>query len=312
MSPARRSGSRPPTARKRVPLDAPGRANSSCRCRANLVGGRTVGPVKVTLSVAAEAEKPLTLSVNGDDTEASAAPALAASWSPQAGHRRRRCGQQRREHRAARRFRRRPRFPGGRPTASTTSRRGIRRVRQRHGPAHRSSGANWAGSTTRSSCTTRTPTCLGGGAQRGWTIQYVPDGVLRHVHSARATNGRRGGVFLVERNRLLMLTKNASGSLAARRDRRYLRSSAAMVAHTVRDAVATVGARASLRPLRAQILRPTCARRRRVRERRRSATAPRFLRQVGAAELAGDPPVRAGDIRQVLALDGRRRTALPA
>ena len=72
---------------------------------------------------------------------------------------------------------------------------------------------------------------------RGWSVQYVPTAVLRHVHSATSTEWSPRWRFFVERNRLLMLTKNASGSLVARAIWGYLRGSAGSLEHTVRDAV---------------------------------------------------------------------------
>jgi len=72
---------------------------------------------------------------------------------------------------------------------------------------------------------------------RGWSVQYVPTAVLRHVHSATSTEWSPRWRFFVERNRLLMLTKNASGPLAAAAISGYLRSSAGSLEHTVRDAV---------------------------------------------------------------------------
>jgi GT2 family glycosyltransferase len=72
---------------------------------------------------------------------------------------------------------------------------------------------------------------------RGWSVQYVPTAVLRHVHSATSTEWSPRWRFFVERNRMLMLTKNASGSLAAGAIWEYLRGSAGSLEHTVRDAV---------------------------------------------------------------------------
>jgi GT2 family glycosyltransferase len=73
---------------------------------------------------------------------------------------------------------------------------------------------------------------------RGWSIEYVPTAVLRHLHSATSTEWSPRWRFFVERNRLLMLTKNASGGLAADAIWGYLRGSAGSLEHTVRDAVA--------------------------------------------------------------------------
>jgi GT2 family glycosyltransferase len=72
---------------------------------------------------------------------------------------------------------------------------------------------------------------------RGWSVQYVPTAVLRHVHSATSTEWSPRWRFFVERNRLLMLTKNASGTLVAGAIWGYLRGSAGSFEHTVRDAI---------------------------------------------------------------------------
>ena len=47
------------------------------------------------------------------------------------------------------------------------------------------------------------------GRARGWRYRYVPDAVLRHVHAATSVEGSPLFQHYVERNRLLMLTKNA-------------------------------------------------------------------------------------------------------
>jgi Predicted glycosyltransferases len=44
----------------------------------------------------------------------------------------------------------------------------------------------------------------------GWSIRYQPSAVLRHLHSASSTEWSPLWVFHVDRNRLLMLTKDAS------------------------------------------------------------------------------------------------------
>jgi hypothetical protein len=79
-------------------------------------------------------------------------------------------------------------------------------------------------------------TDLSGVALRGWSVSTSRRQYCATCIRPRAPNGRRGGVF-VERNRLLMLTKNASGNLAARAIWGYLRGSAGSFEHTVRDAV---------------------------------------------------------------------------
>jgi GT2 family glycosyltransferase len=55
----------------------------------------------------------------------------------------------------------------------------------------------------------------------GWTIRYEPASVTRHVHSASAGEWSPLFVFHVDRNRLLMLTKNATLARAAREILRY-------------------------------------------------------------------------------------------
>jgi hypothetical protein len=53
------------------------------------------------------------------------------------------------------------------------------------------------------------------GRARGWRYRYVPDAVLRHVHAATSVEGSPLFHHYVERNRLVMLTKNAPWRLAA-------------------------------------------------------------------------------------------------
>lgn len=64
------------------------------------------------------------------------------------------------------------------------------------------------------------------GRARGWRYLYTPDAVLRHVHAATSVEGSALFHHYVERNRLLMLTKNAPGGLAARAVVRFLLSTA--------------------------------------------------------------------------------------
>lgn len=86
---------------------------------------------------------------------------------------------------------------------------------------------------------------------RGWAVYYQPEARLRHIHSASSKEWSPRWVFHVERNRLLMLTKNADRKLALRAVFGFLGQSAAAGA---RDA------RTSLRqrrrpPLRSHLLR---------------------------------------------------------
>lgn len=91
---------------------------------------------------------------------------------------------------------------------------------------------------------------------RGWTIRYVPSAVLRHIHAASSKEWSPRWIFHVDRNRLLMLTKNATPSLAAGAVGSYVRSFAAGLARALLDAVRSHRRRA-LREhlLRAQVLR---------------------------------------------------------
>jgi hypothetical protein len=55
----------------------------------------------------------------------------------------------------------------------------------------------------------------------GWSISYQPGAVVRHIHSASSKEWSPLFTFHVDRNRLLMLTKNASARLALREVLRY-------------------------------------------------------------------------------------------
>jgi GT2 family glycosyltransferase len=55
----------------------------------------------------------------------------------------------------------------------------------------------------------------------GWQIGYQPDAVVRHIHSASSVEWSPLFVFHTDRNRLLMLTKNARAGLALREVLRY-------------------------------------------------------------------------------------------
>jgi GT2 family glycosyltransferase len=55
----------------------------------------------------------------------------------------------------------------------------------------------------------------------GWSVSYQPAAVVRHIHSASSKEWSPLFTFHVDRNRLLMLTKNASARLALREVLRY-------------------------------------------------------------------------------------------
>jgi GT2 family glycosyltransferase len=59
------------------------------------------------------------------------------------------------------------------------------------------------------------------GRARGWRYRYVPDARLRHIHAASSGEGSALFQHYVERNRLLMLVKNAPRGLAASAVWRY-------------------------------------------------------------------------------------------
>jgi GT2 family glycosyltransferase len=72
------------------------------------------------------------------------------------------------------------------------------------------------------------------GRARGWSYRYVPEAVQRHLHAA--SSGEWSPLFrhFVERNRLLMLVKNAPLKLAGPEVARFV---AATVAYALRDIV---------------------------------------------------------------------------
>ena len=90
---------------------------------------------------------------------------------------------------------------------------------------------------------------------RGWSIRYEPAGVLRHIHSASSKEWSPRWVFHVDRNRLLMLTKNASARLALSAVARYPLTGASMLVRALREGAAQ-RRRPALRPhlLRARIM----------------------------------------------------------
>ena len=52
------------------------------------------------------------------------------------------------------------------------------------------------------------------GRSRGWRYRYVPEARFRHIHAASSGEGSALFQHYVERNRLLMLVKNAPSRLA--------------------------------------------------------------------------------------------------
>ena len=60
------------------------------------------------------------------------------------------------------------------------------------------------------------------GRARGWRYRYVPDSVVRHVHSATSVEGSALATHYNERNRLLVLTRHAGPAAGVRATMRYL------------------------------------------------------------------------------------------
>ena len=103
------------------------------------------------------------------------------------------------------------------------------------------------------------------GRSRGWRFRYVPDARVRHVHAASTGEGSPVFQHYVERNRLLMLVKNAPATMAANAVWRYLLTT---LSYARRDIVAP--------PLRLHRPRPTVVA-------RRVRSFADFLRQLPAA-----------------------------
>jgi GT2 family glycosyltransferase len=70
----------------------------------------------------------------------------------------------------------------------------------------------------------------------GWSIRYLPDSVVRHIHAASSEEWSPFFVFHVDRNRLLLLTKNARAGLAAREVLRYPLTTASLALRAVAQA----------------------------------------------------------------------------
>ena len=90
----------------------------------------------------------------------------------------------------------------------------------------------------------------------GWTIRYAPLAVVRHVHSASSVEWSPTFVFHTDRNRLLMLVKNATAGRALREVLRYPLTTGSMAVRELRRAART-RSRPALRPtwMRLRVLR---------------------------------------------------------
>jgi hypothetical protein len=68
---------------------------------------------------------------------------------------------------------------------------------------------------------------------RGWRHVYVPDSVVRHVHAASVVEGSRLHDHHVERNRLLVLLRNAPAAVAREAAWRHLLTTASYIRRDV-------------------------------------------------------------------------------
>lgn len=71
----------------------------------------------------------------------------------------------------------------------------------------------------------------------GWSIRYEPKAVVRHVHAASSVEWSPTFVFHTDRNRLLMLVKNATAARAAREVGRYPLTTGSIALRTLRLAL---------------------------------------------------------------------------
>jgi GT2 family glycosyltransferase len=76
------------------------------------------------------------------------------------------------------------------------------------------------------------------GRSRGWRYRYEPASRVRHQHGTSAGEGSALFEHYVERNRLIVLTRNAPASLVLRAIARYLLAVASMVRRDARLALA--------------------------------------------------------------------------
>jgi GT2 family glycosyltransferase len=83
------------------------------------------------------------------------------------------------------------------------------------------------------------------GREHGWRYRYVPDSVVRHLHSASTVEGSAAFAYYNERNRLLTLARHAAPRDLARSITRYLLVTAS---YTRRDVVSPILRGESARP----------------------------------------------------------------
>lgn len=90
----------------------------------------------------------------------------------------------------------------------------------------------------------------------GWSIRYEPKAVVRHIHSASSVEWSPTFVFHTDRNRLLMLVKDATADLAVREVLRYPLTTASIALRTLRHSL-KYRTRPAVRPtlMRLRVLR---------------------------------------------------------
>jgi hypothetical protein len=71
----------------------------------------------------------------------------------------------------------------------------------------------------------------------GWSIRYEPKAVVRHIHSASSVEWSPTFVFHTDRNRLLMLVKDATWRFALREVLRYPLTTGSIALRTVRQSL---------------------------------------------------------------------------
>ncbi|MCW2681770.1 MAG: glycosyl transferase family 2 [Frankiales bacterium] len=81
----------------------------------------------------------------------------------------------------------------------------------------------------------------------GWQIRYEPTAVVRHVHAASSVEWSPTFMFHTDRNRLLMLVKNATAGRALRECGRYPLTTGSIALRTVRTSL-RAGSRPAVRP----------------------------------------------------------------
>ena len=75
------------------------------------------------------------------------------------------------------------------------------------------------------------------GRAKGWRYGYVPESVVRHLHATSSVEGSPLFEHYVQRNRLVMLTKNAPAKMVADALASYMTTTAAYAWQDVRSSL---------------------------------------------------------------------------